>query len=247
MQAMQGLANPNNKIRRAKIHLDSLESEIRKFTDTKPYRIFTRDDPQADHYVVEYEFDTPEIWPIGPILGDFINCLRASLDHLVYGLVNLHGGIATKDHTFPIIAKFASADTPRRIFQCTAGMPADAVTIIESLQPYNAKLPEESFLYKLHTLWNIDKHRYIPLHSGGLQLDFSLPVIGHTIETVNDRRVARFPLALKPQVNLEPHTVHTIVNFGSDADGVNVDAAYLSEMHDFIGNSVIPRFLRFYK
>jgi hypothetical protein len=245
---MQGTANPHTKIRRAKIHLDSLETELRLFAERKPYRFISHDDVESDQYIVQVLFETPEIWPIGAILGDFVCCLRSALDHLVYGLVTLHSGAPKIKVSFPIISEFFDKQTIATIRQCTLGMPDDAVFIIESLQPYHARGNyRESLFYKLNTLWNIDKHRHIPLHSGGMQFDFPLLTVEHTIHPLDDGFEARFPLSRKPDVKLDPHLITPLIFFGSDADGVKLTFSELAEIYQFIGYSVIPRFTRFYQ
>lgn len=245
---MQGTANPHTKIRRAKVHLDSLETEIRLFAERKPYRFIYNDDVRSDQYVVQALFETPEIWPIGAILGDFVCCLRSALDHLVYGLANLHSGTPKTRLSFPIISKFVEKQTIATIKQCTLGLPDDAVFIIESLQPYHAGSNyRESLFYKLDTLWSIDKHRHIPLHSGGMQFDFPLLAVKHIVRGLDDGFEMRFPLSNKTDVNLDPHIITPIIFFGSDADGVKLGFSELAEIYEFIGYSVIPRFTRFYQ
>ncbi len=169
----------------------------------------------------------------------------------MYGLVVMYGGTPTLQKPgFPIIPIFIQGDSLAKLNQATAGLPADAVTIIESLQPYNAGSSFKlSHLYRLHTLWNIDKHRHIPLHSGGLELNFPRLDMGipHIEETRDDCSIMRFPLVRKPDVHLDPHTVTTIVQFGSNEVGLMLSTTDLLEMYKFIGENVIPRFARFYK
>jgi len=89
---MQGLANPNLKVRRAKEHLDALEKELHIFLESKPYEIFRHDDIETQEHVIEIDFTPPPIFPIGAIAGDFVHCLRASLDYVIYGLHRIHTG-----------------------------------------------------------------------------------------------------------------------------------------------------------
>jgi hypothetical protein len=245
--AMQGTANPETKVRRAKVHLDALEQEIAVFGNSKPYRIESHDDTQTSQYVVEVELVAPDIWPIGAILGDFVNCLRSSLDHLIYGLAHMHG-VPSKKPSFPIIGIFNPDQTLATISECTPGVPDEAVAIIKSLQPYNAGVAYEStHLYRLNKLWNVDKHRHIPLHAGGSELRF--PNAPRPVSTgiENDRLVMRFPLTSKSKVNLHPCLVIPILYFGKESEGVIIEYSDLVEMHKFVGEKIIPRFSRFYK
>ena len=225
---------------------DALEQEIAAFGNSKPYRTRTYDDVESGEYIVEVDITAPDIWPIGAILGDFLNCLRSSLDHLVYGLSHLHG-TPSKKPSFPIVYIF-NDNTFATIAECTRGVPAEAVKIIESLQPYHAPGAYKStHLYRLNELWNMDKHRHIPLDSGGSELIFpnAKNLRSKTIE--NDHLVMRYSLISKPDVNLDPVLVIPILNFGERAQGVVIQYRDLVEMYEFVSEKVIPRFQRFYE
>jgi hypothetical protein len=220
---LKGLANPNLKLRRAKEHLDALEIEVRSFVDAKPHTTVSYDDLATDEYVVEVQFQAPDIWPIGAIFGDFICCLRSSLDHLIYGLVTSNGGQPINTTGFPIIGIYKGQSSEDRFTNAVRDIPEGARTIVQSLQPYShGSAYQLTHLWRLEMLWNIDNHRHIPLDNGACDIEF--PKVPHslgnpTASIVGDKAVMRFPMAAKPYANFDP-VARVFVRFGSEKAGV---------------------------
>jgi hypothetical protein len=172
---MKGLANPNLKTRRAKEHLDALKREVDAFVESKPYTVSTQDDFDAGKHIITLDFQPAPIWPIGAIAGDFISCLRSSLDHLVYGLIVANSGKRSNTSYFPIIGEFTD-ETLSTIDNATRGMLPEAVSIVKLYQPYHhGNAYESTHLWRLNKLWNIDKHRYVPFHCGFRTMPISVP------------------------------------------------------------------------
>jgi hypothetical protein len=246
---MTGLADPNLKLRRARVHLDALELQCRAFVESKPYRIAAYDDLKTEEYVVEIEFTTPDIWPIGAVAGDLICNLRSSLDHLIYGLVRLGTVVPTSQTGFPIIGTHDGQRTEDRFRNAIRGIPDLATEIVRSLQPYNSGHSyRETFLWRLHELWNMDKHRHIPLDGGACDIQF--PRVPHHLPApkpgiVNDRLVVRFPMISKPFVNVDAVT-GVFMRFGSEKSGVVMTIEDLAALYDYLAEKVIPRFVHFF-
>jgi hypothetical protein len=127
------LVEPYLKTSRAKEHFDALREELNAFCESKPDKIHSQDDPSNGRCRTAVEIkDTPD--RISLFVGDIFYNLRAALDQLVWCLAKLTRPYP--EHTqFPILEQ---RDLPRFERQ-TLGVPAEAVTIIESLQPYNRR------------------------------------------------------------------------------------------------------------
>jgi hypothetical protein len=132
------LTDPYVKTVRAKEHLDELREKLKVFRESNPGSIRREEDAKNGLYVLRFEIkDIPDRIPL--IVGDFLYCLRCALDQLVWALAKRVG---TYPHgtQFPIF-KVAN---PKRFSEYTSGVPTEAVSIIESLQPYNAGNAEAS-------------------------------------------------------------------------------------------------------
>jgi len=246
---VKGLANPNLKLRRAKEHLDTLEVEIRSFVEAKPHTTTSYDDLGTDEYLVQIQFQGPGIWPIGAIFGDFICCLRSSLDHLMYGLVTANGGEPTTNTAFPIISIYRGQPSEDRFTNAVRGVPDGARAIVQSLQPYNSGNAHElTHLARLDKLWNIDKHRHIRLDAAACDIEF--PKVPRTlrkptVSIIDDKAVVRFPMAAKPYANFDPVS-KVFVRFGSEKAGIVVTIENLRDIYEFVAENVIPRFKGFF-
>lgn len=83
------MRHPNEKIHWAKKHLDALHEHVgvlAKKVDS--HNIFTYDDLEASEYVVKIVLD-PADFDAALIAGDFVSCLRSSLDYLAWQLAKL--------------------------------------------------------------------------------------------------------------------------------------------------------------
>src|SRR5579859_3666483 len=134
---------------------------------------------------------------------------------------------------------------------CTSGVPAQAVSIIESLQPYHrrdAAAIKSDPLWRLNKLCNIDKHRRIP--TDAVASDYSFPDFPRQfvslIEFDNDAGVISIPLSLKSKMTLDP-TAAVHVFFGDSYEGVRCNFTDLESIYDFVTVGVIPRFTGFFK
>ena len=72
------------------------------------------------------------------IAGDFICCLRSSLDYLAWQLAVITTPIPSKRVCFPIYGE-NTPDNQVSIAKSTFGIPEPAISLIKSFQPYHTK------------------------------------------------------------------------------------------------------------
>ena len=237
--------NPSLKVRWSKHHLNILLGEIGKYLGSDPYSLSFEDDLKAGEHLAKLELK-PLRDRAGLILGDFVSCLRGSLDHLATALTHCNGGVPNDRAAFPIIG-VNNSDGRRDFLNAVKGVPDPAVTVIESLQPYHdGPTYEATKLWRLHRLWNIDKHRRIPFHVTKVQVWIAGPSDMPPIDSGSDNSgIMRFPLAAKGKVHLQP-PVKVGVEFGDKSEGIIVPYGELIEIYDFVRKDVMPRFDRFF-
>jgi len=243
---MPSLLNPNLKVERAKTHLDVLDGRVADFTRPDRYRVSPSDDLEAGQYVVVLENDFPPL-DLGTIAGDFINNLRSALDHLAWQLAALTTATPSRDLCFPICGTY-SVSTEEYIRKCTSDFPTEAVSVVQSFQPYNSgNAYRETHLWRLNFLWNVDKHRYITLRNSSIELNFPrMPVaLAPTTEIIDERGIVRFPLAAKQYMDFPPQ-VRMDVGFGDDSKGVLLTIRDFRDMYKFVSETVIPAFSGFF-
>jgi hypothetical protein len=238
-------ADPYLKTSRAKEHLEALRQELTAFHESKPCQLHSQDDPLNQLCRVDVRIkDTPD--RISLIVGDVFYNLRSSLDQLVWCLAKLSVPYPKGTH-FPILEQ----RDHDRLKRQTSGVPTEAVSIIESLQPYNRgdiATIKDHLLWRLNKMCNIDKHMRIPVHSS--VVDFFLPesIVGSS--HFDNFGVMNIPLSLKPKLKsyiaLNPDVSFKVV-FGDSFWEVDCDLEGIDAIYDFVANSVIPRFARFFK
>lgn len=238
------LADPFLKTARAKEHLGALREELEIFQESKPCKLHAKDDPIHGVCRVAVEIKhTPD--RISLIAGDIFYNLRSALDQLVWCLAKLTCPYP-KQTQFPILEQ---SDIPRLQRQ-TSGVPAEAVAIIESLQPYNlgdVVAAKSHLLWRLNKMCNIDKHMRIPVHSS--VVDFLLPASVVGSARFDNSGVMHIPLSLEPALKTymedNPGLSFKVV-FGDSFWGIECDVEEIAAMHDFVADKVIPRFARFF-
>jgi hypothetical protein len=162
------LAGCTAKVERAKLHLRSLGDELRPFLDSepKPYRFFSKVDVESSRYLLR-------IWILRPlpvewslIVGDFVQNLRAALDHLIYQLVRANGQPPTRGNAFPIFdqppPRKRGHPERERWSAMLKGVHPGVMGLIEFAQPYGGPHgPSRHLLAALRRLSNEDKHRVL--------------------------------------------------------------------------------------
>lgn len=155
------------KLDRARIHARDLHQKITTTLGPDRYTI-SRAKGEPPTVVVFRAESLPAIdATLSLLLGDFLTNARAALDHLAWQLVLLDGGTPNKRTSFPILDKHPSDTNPHPIL----GVKDPAIAkALESVQPYQMKKPDESPLFSLNELVNIDKHRLLLVMAHGLRI-----------------------------------------------------------------------------
>ena len=177
------------------------------------------------------------------IAGDFLYCLRSSLDQLVWCLARLEERTYPKHTQFPIYMERTPSNV-ERFKRHTRGVPAAAVTVIEGLQPYNAPDPKFTLLGHLNALCNIDKHRRLPVL--GSVTDFPLSKLAASVIWKDEKTGKLFiPIQSKGFLDFEAQPKIELT-FGDYAENLGVQFSGFERMFDLVANSIIPRFQRFF-
>jgi len=168
---MLNLQACRSKIERAKKHIRDLDLARVAFLGTNPYVGIPKFHPEENQTVFVLESIPGVPNEIAAILGDAIHNLRTALDYLASELVRSAGN-EPKGVYFPIAdtAEKYEAESGGK----TKGMPKEAKEIIDRLRPYGGG---NYFLWALHKLDIIDKHRLLPavgMKIGGWQISLSL-------------------------------------------------------------------------
>lgn len=145
------------KLYRAKHHFEELDEVLRTYYRSEPGQLSKSGEG--------FEIGGGVPAAIGLIAGDALQCMRSSLDYLVWELVEANGGTPDRQNAFPISLSetYYKREVDGR--QRLRGMRPEAATRIDLLQPY--RLPAEqrkgSPLALLDELANINKHRRVLL------------------------------------------------------------------------------------
>jgi hypothetical protein len=206
------------KLTQAKHHLESIDSEIGDFFHHDPYVTATEANHETgEHLVRLVNMDEPPI-QVSLMVGDVLHNLRSALDHIVW-----ERSAPEKRDTntgFPLLVK-----PPRGSFDnvpSARGLSKTNRAIVERLQPYKARDPDEIFdqpLRVLHDLNITDKHRFIHLTWLSLEASRLRPVArGGTI-----RHTEAFPGPLEldavlARVVVSPPEAQVDMNFAPTFD-----------------------------
>jgi hypothetical protein len=171
------------KLARADEHIAAVKEYADRWLGTDAYTVIREEDPQTGHTVRRAQIKVAPPERISILAGDAIQNLRSALDHIVYALADRHLTLTPEIEAglmFPIIgnvneqgkarsgAKAFKDSIPRRL----AGVPANALTFIESVQPYFRDKTGTEFAYdslwRLAELSRVDKHRRLALVSAWL-------------------------------------------------------------------------------
>jgi hypothetical protein len=157
------LAGAVEKFNRSKEQFDQLRTEMDAFfnEEPKPHSSLGEFDTDAWEWVERFQLREKPPLRFGIILGDCLHNLRSALDHTMWQVTLLDGGLPDDATQFPIASK--SEDqfetmANRRI----PGLSADHRAMVKEAQPYHAGHKAHiDPLSVLATLSNIDKHQVI--------------------------------------------------------------------------------------
>ena len=248
---VSGLLYPEMKTRRAEVHLNELELEVRKFIDTNldshgPFIISRKDNVKKHWHVISIEVKpTPE--SIQLLLGEFAFSLRSALDQLAWQLALKHLDRPKSATSFPI--RGIPPSPPKGFGASIRDILPAAVPLIKELQPYN-----RGAAFKDHPLWILNELCIIDKHATPAVNSTAFPLSLHGAETLRKRE---FPyrteitvsLSDKFKAQLQPGPPEII--FGKPMDsagpGFEVRIGELRPIYEFVRDSVIPRFACFFK
>jgi hypothetical protein len=165
------LDGPRAKLGWAAHHFELLHAAIREWLEPPDQpTIVAKTNVAKQRYDLVYEEPRPKPIEWGLMAGDYLNNLRATLDHVVAQVVIAEGGRPCKHHAFPIAYAEAwwldnVADrNPKRPSGPLDGIPQDSAAwgLIRDAQPYVGRdeaAAKASPLATLARLNNTDKHR----------------------------------------------------------------------------------------
>src|SRR5579863_1060828 len=99
---MASLNSVQFKIFRATQHIESLQSEIKGYFNSKPGKMVRQPHDREDEVVFRFVVDSPIPARFGLIIGDILQNLRSSLDYLIWELVLAANCEPNKNNMFPI-------------------------------------------------------------------------------------------------------------------------------------------------
>jgi hypothetical protein len=159
---MASLESVQQKMYRARHHYEDLVDELRKYFLNPPGEIVESEDSNPQD--PRGEFRARESMParFGLIFGDCLQCLRSSLDYLIWELVLAANKQPGRHNQFPIALTSNAYDELKKRDRLK-GVDPKAVALIDALQPFNLPNPKESPFAVLDDLTNINKHRRVIL------------------------------------------------------------------------------------
>lgn len=234
---MASLNSVMQKLYRAKHHFEELNAELLKY--------YSSNETVQMRTALGGGFSFGNVAPVparfGLIAGDVLQCMRSSLDYLIWELVLANNQVPHQQNAFPI--SLTQADYKNEIAKRRrmGGVHASACAIVDALQPLN--LPEDkrggSPLALLDKLTNINKHRRVLLTN--LQR-----------EIYNDS--LQFPhIKSNVTATVGDGITHTVLSFGffiafdeSVISGMEIGTA-LNIFGNYIGDEVLPLFKNFFE
>ena len=200
------------------------------------------------HICIEQKV-TPD--PVCMLIGEFAYSLRSSLDNLAWLLALLTTAKPGPMTAFPIESK-CPLPGDRGYAKKVANLPPQALSVIESLQPYKtAPSFKDNPLWQLNRLCNIDKHRTVAVGHIAFSIVFpGFPEVWVDTDTFTHAMIISVPIADKEKFQLNI-SIDDIV-FGEPIelpDGISdfeVTMDGLSAIYDFVRNDVVPRFAGFF-
>jgi hypothetical protein len=160
---MASLDSVKQKLLWARDHLNSLETEGKRYFADEPGKMVPEQEQNTGRLILKFDARTPIPTRIPFMVGDTLQNLRSALDYLVWELVLAANNVPTYKNMFPIcdtLRTFESQLKRGRLDRVSA----DATAEIERLQPYHSGQPVENHpLIVLDLFCNITKHRRVLL------------------------------------------------------------------------------------
>jgi hypothetical protein len=185
---MASLDSVRQKIYRSKEHWDELYREVVRYYESNPGDLFPAEESTPQRVLFIYKEKKPVPAKIALVLGDALQCLRSSLDYLVWELVEAAGNTPHRQLQFPLALteKQYRDDLVKR--RRLDGVVPEAIAIIDQLQPYHQEHPKETVLGILDELTNVNKHRrviFTGLHATPEPLPTHIPCLTGVVTQVD--------------------------------------------------------------
>jgi hypothetical protein len=138
--------------------------------------------------------------------------------------------------------------TDARLTEAMKEIPPAAADEIKALQPYHrGDAYKDDPLWQIDKICNIAKHMTIPLSHG--MVDFKATITEAEIAQVVMPYIGHVVYVLTPEgsanVQLHPQATSAVV-FGSRHLGVEVTVLEIRNLHQYVANTLLPRFYRFF-
>lgn len=174
------LGSTRAKIERAEQHLSELRELDRGYRPIE-CSLSIQENPESG--IGHFSFDMPDpLAVVSTIVGDCLNNLRSSLDHLIWQIVDSNNiAQASASNMFPICTAedaFVKQIKNHRL----RGVPDEAVDQIRRLQPYASE--NNHLLLLLSELCNVDKHRDL-IYSVAIASDIALSFFRNGVNVSN--------------------------------------------------------------
>lgn len=156
------------KIKRAKEHIDNLNTEVRSFFARDTHRVILEEKGKRTRCVVRITEPVPVRW--GAVAGDAIHNLRSALDALSHHL-GFAGDTRRQGQYFPVYAD-AEEFKAKRLGKKEGSRDA-SVDLLKRTMPYQGR---DKPLWLLNELDTIDKHEVLPIVCCSFKaIDYELP------------------------------------------------------------------------
>jgi hypothetical protein len=237
---MASLDAVRQKIYRAKEHWDELWDSLTTYYQSDPGDLFPSEGSTPDNPLFIFKEKKPVPAKIALVFGDALQCLRSSLDYLVWELVDA-GGIKAPHRRlmFPLALTQHQYQNDLKNRDRLDGVPPEAIAIIDRFQPYLQPNPKETVLGILDELTNVNKHRrviFTGLHGVLGELPPSAPYIMGVVRNVDAQGNVLREVHMRGVLTLQEGLTKSIEITNC------VDTAA-----QFIGEEMLPLFEKFFK
>lgn len=142
------------KVDRAKKHLLEFEKRVGGFLGHSPYGITPHKGSDKRTFIFKLRISEEMPREFNAIVGDVIHNLRCALDHLAWQLVIFNDKSPDRKVAFPIVEDMNALG--EYLDSCLKNASEMARQMVRELEPFKGG---NQFLWKLHDLDIIDKHR----------------------------------------------------------------------------------------
>jgi len=175
------------KLYRARTLSKELRKEVLVYYGTDPGEMIEL--PESDPANPKFVFREKEPPPpqLALIAGDALQCLRSSLDYLIWELAEAHGKKPHDRLMFPICTtpkSYKAAIDGHRL----DGIGQQAIALVDAFQPLNHAVPDGTVLAMLDSLTNVNKHRHVILTTftgSTSEIPDGIPKLPYTSRMVN--------------------------------------------------------------